>query len=156
MKTLGQLLRDVNFERGCSYGIEPRPDNDVQSFVELEAEEDSSGFSDPEMLNIIAQFERKEEAKRRLTAHIAKLAKVARDEELAKVARDELDKAMRDQEVRKATRSDSSHLSESQALRQNELAPVVEPLSASTNLALFFGNDNIHAESVISRLFGPK
>jgi hypothetical protein len=56
LKTHGQLLRDVNFERGCSYCIEPRPDNDVQSFVELEAEEDSSGFSDPKLLNIIAQF----------------------------------------------------------------------------------------------------
>jgi hypothetical protein len=89
LKTPGQLLRDVNFEKGCTYGIGARPDNDIQSFVELEVEEDPFSFSNPKMLNIIVQVERKEEAKRRLTAHIAKLAKVARDEELAKVAQDE-------------------------------------------------------------------
>jgi hypothetical protein len=172
------MLRDVSFSGGSTFGVETRPQSAPapQPFATFDL--DASSFSDPEMLNLMDQFERREEEKRRLARkealaralHDEELAKAAQDEELAKAAENE-GIAMANQMEQQAvvTKTHSSIIAESEPCnRALSVAPTAiqighkvahsaqtgdRPFSRLTHLSMVFGNDS-HVESVLAKLFG--
>jgi hypothetical protein len=57
-KTPGCLLCEAQFTEGCSYVVERRLDNPLASaFIDLDS--DDTSLSDPELLNVMDQFDRK-------------------------------------------------------------------------------------------------
>jgi hypothetical protein len=163
------MLRDVSFSGGSTFGVEtrPQPTPAPQPFATFDS--DASSFSDPEMLNLMDQFERREEAKRRLARKEA-LERTLYDEELAKAAENE-GIAMANQMEQQAvvTKMHSSIIAELEPCNRalsvapaaiqigHEVAHLAQtgdrPFSRLTHLSMVFGNDS-HVESVLAKLFG--
>ncbi|KAG0590571.1 hypothetical protein KC19_1G110600 [Ceratodon purpureus] len=167
-KTSGQMLREANFSTGCTYGVDVRSENPVERGHVVTQEpdvSDVSGFSDPELNDIMRMFEKKQEALRRLAGRkdveAAQVREGVAAGELGVAAGEFKESVAASTAVEGGPRRATSTMAESEdanqavAVRQtHQLQPLsTAPFSHLTNVNMVFGSD-AQMEAVLNKMFG--